>query len=177
MSINVHGIDASVHQGNVDWSRIKLSGKAKFVILRAGYGRYDKQVDKKWERNYAECKRLGIPVGAYWYSYAVSEDEARQEMQCFLRALAGKQLEYPVYFDQEYEPAIKALSKAKRTAIVKAALETLEDAGYYAGLYCSRDWLNNWLISHSCPPMTCGSPTIPAPNRPRQAALRYAAGG
>lgn len=145
MSINVHGIDASVHQGNVDWPRIKLSGKAKFVILRAGYGRYDKQVDKKWERNYAECKRLGIPVGAYWYSYAVSEDEARQEMQCFLRALAGKQLEYPVYFDQEYEPAIKALSKAKRTAIVKAALETLEDAGYYAGLYCSRDWLNNWL--------------------------------
>ena len=41
MSINVHGIDASVHQGNVDWPRIKLSGKAKFVILRAGYGRYE----------------------------------------------------------------------------------------------------------------------------------------
>ena len=145
--MEIYGNDFSKHQGTVDWETVKAAGKTQFAILRAGYGRVDSQVDTQWERNYSECKRLGIPVGAYWYSYAVTEEQARQEMRCFLRALNGKQLEYPVYFDQEYEPAIKALTTEKRTDIVIAALKELEKAGYYAGLYCSRDWLNNWLDS------------------------------
>lgn len=145
--MEIYGNDFSKHQGTVDWETVKAVGKTQFAILRAGYGRVDSQVDTQWERNYSECKRLGIPVGAYWYSYAVTEEQARQEMRCFLRALNGKQLEYPVYFDQEYEPAIKALTTEKRTDIVIAALKELEKAGYYAGLYCSRDWLNNWLDS------------------------------
>lgn len=143
--MKINGNDFSHHQGKVDWDAVKAAGKTQFAILHAGYGRYDSQVDEQWARNYSECKRLGIPVGAYWYSYATTVEQARQEMQCFLRALKGKQLEYPVYFDQEYKPGIKALTTAQRTAIVKAALEVLEGAGYYAGLYCSRDWLNNWL--------------------------------
>ena len=141
----IPGIDASHHQKAIDWDAVKNSGKVQFAIVRAGYGRYDDQVDAQFERNYSECKRLGIPVGAYWYSYATTVAEVNTEMEVFLRTIKGKQFEYPVYFDQEYEKDILVLTNAQRTAIVKAALEALEAAGYYAGLYCSRDWINNKL--------------------------------
>lgn len=136
------GIDVSKWQGVVDWGSVKRSGKVDFVILRAGYGSND---DPQFERNYSECTRQSIPVGAYWFSYATTVEQAEVEMQCFLRALEGKRLDYPVYFDQEYVNSIEALTTNQRTAIVKAALEALEEAGYYAGLYCSRDWVNNRL--------------------------------
>lgn len=141
----IPGIDASHHQKAIDWDAVKNSGKVRFAIVRAGYGRYDDQVDAQFERNYSECKRLGIPVGTYWYSYATTVAEVNTEMEVFLRTIKGKQFEYPVYFDQEYEKDILTLTNAQRTAIVKAALEALEAAGYYAGLYCSRDWINNKL--------------------------------
>lgn len=145
--VKIPGIDVSHHQKTMDWDAVKSSGKVQFAMLRAGYGRYADQVDKQFERNYAECKRLGIPVGAYWYSYATTVDEAMAEMELFLRTIRGKSFEYPVCFDQEYEQSIRALNNAQRTAIVKAALEMLEDAGYYTAIYCSRDWINNMLNS------------------------------
>lgn len=143
--IKIPGIDVSHHQKAMDWNAVKSSGKVQFAMLRAGFGRYDDQVDKQFELNYAECKRLGIPVGAYWYSYATTVDEARTEMELFLRTIQGKSFEYPVCFDQEYEQSILALTNAQRTSIVKTALEMLEEAGYYAALYCSRDWINTKL--------------------------------
>ena len=143
--VKIPGIDVSHHQQAMDWDAVKSSGKVQFAMLRAGFGRYDDQVDKQFERNYAECKRLGIPVGAYWYSYATTVDEVRAEMELFLRTIQGKQIECPVCFDQEYEQSILALTNAQRTAIVKTALEMLEEAGYYAALYCSRDWINTKL--------------------------------
>lgn len=54
------GIDVSVFNGNIDWE--KLAGKIGFAILRAGYGMFEFQKDAQFERNYNECKRLGIPV-------------------------------------------------------------------------------------------------------------------
>lgn len=62
------GIDVSVHNGNIDWNKVKADG-IEFAILRAGFGRLEKQKDEKFEQNYAEAKAAGIPVGAYWYSY------------------------------------------------------------------------------------------------------------
>ena len=64
-----------------------------------------------------------------------------------LEAIQGKTFEYPVWFDQEYEPGIKALTSQERTNIVRSFCSTLEEAGYYTGLYCSRDWLQNYLIA------------------------------
>ena len=72
-----------------------------YVIAQAGYGRYASQVDAEFERNYAECKKHKIPVGAYWFSYAVSPDDARQEARACMEVLKGKQFEYPIYFDIE----------------------------------------------------------------------------
>ena len=58
------GIDVSVHNGNIDWNKVKADG-IEFAILRAGFGRLEKQKDEKFEQNYAEAKAAGIPVGAY----------------------------------------------------------------------------------------------------------------
>lgn len=140
------GIDVSKYQGKIDWAAVKASGKAAFAIIRAGYGRAIKQIDPFFADNYKGCKAVGMPVGAYWYSYATDTESARNEAKTCLEAIRDKQFEYPVWFDQEYEPRIKALTDQQRTDIVKAFCETLEAAGYYTGLYCSRDWLTNYLL-------------------------------
>lgn len=84
----MNGIDVSKHNGVIDWSRVKNAG-IQFAILRAGYGKVASQKDRKFERNYAGAKAHGIPVGAYWYSYAKTVAEA--EAMAFLQAIAGKQ--------------------------------------------------------------------------------------
>ena len=138
------GIDVSYCQNEVDWDAAKASGLVDFAILRAGYGRETSQVDTQFERNYAACKRLGIPCGAYWFSYAMSADEAKREAQVFLQTIKGKSFEYPVYMDLELAKQF-ALGKAACSAIVDAFLSVLEQSGYYAGLYCSTYYLDNYL--------------------------------
>lgn len=139
------GIDVSYCQNEVDWDAAKASGLVDFAILRAGYGKEPNQVDTQFNRNYAACKRLGIPCGAYWFSYAMSADEAKREAQVFLQTIKGKSFEYPVYMDLESEKQF-ALGKAACSAIVDAFLNTLEQAGYFAGLYCSTYYLDNYLL-------------------------------
>lgn len=138
------GIDVSKWQYGIDWAKVKASG-VQFAMIRAGYGRELSQIDPYFEANYAGCKAAGIPVGAYWYSYATDVAGAHKEAQTFLQAIKGKSFEYPVWFDQEYEDSIKALTKQQRTDIVKAFCSYMEANGYYTGLYCSLDWLKNWV--------------------------------
>ena len=138
------GIDVSYCQKEIDWEAAKASKLVDFAILRAGYGKEANQVDAQFNRNYAACKRLGIPCGAYWFSYAMSADEAKREAQVFLQTIKGKSFEYPVYMDLENEKQF-ALGKAACSAIVDAFLNTLEQAGYFAGLYCSTYYLDNYL--------------------------------
>lgn len=80
--ILVKGIDVSYAQGNINWSHVKADG-IKFALIRAGYGRELSQKDSQFENNYAGCKSNGIPCGAYWYSYAKSAEEAKQEAKTF----------------------------------------------------------------------------------------------
>ena len=132
---DMKGIDVSVHNGNIDWQKVKNAG-IDFAILRAGYGRLASQKDEKFEQNYSGAKAAGIPIGAYWYSYAMSEDEARLEADVFLSVIKGKQFEFPVYYDVEEKKQF-ALGKEKVSAIMRAFLERVEAAGYFVGLYGS----------------------------------------
>lgn len=135
-----HGIDVSKHQGIIDWSKVETD----FAILRAGFGRYANQKDPQFENNYAGAKAAGIPVGAYWYSYAKSELEARKEAEACTWVLRDKQFEYPIYFDIE-DSTQGHLSKSTLTAICEAFCDTLEKAGYFAGVYASTYWFTNKL--------------------------------
>lgn len=132
---DMKGIDVSVHNGDIDWNKAKADG-IEFAILRAGFGRLESQKDTKFEQNYKNAKIAGIPVGAYWYSYAMNEDEARLEADVFLKVVKGKQFEFPVYFDLEVKKQFD-LGKDKVSAIMRAFLEKVEKAGYFTGLYGS----------------------------------------
>lgn len=125
-----NGIDLSCHNGSIDWTKVK----ADFVILRAGYGKETNQVDSRFEEYYAGAKAHGIPVGAYWYSYAMSIEEAIQEAEVFISTIKGKQFEYPVFYDVEESKQFE-LGKEKLSAIIRAFLERVEAAGYFVGLY------------------------------------------
>lgn len=132
------GIDVSYAQGVIDWEKVKASGLVDFAILRAGYGRETSQVDTQFERNYAACKRLGIPVGVYWYSYATTAAEAEQEANVCLQTIRGKQFEYPVAFDIE-----EARSLPQADALCTAFCSVLEKQGYYAAIYTFKSALEN----------------------------------
>lgn len=141
--ILVKGIDVSYSQGNINWSHVKADG-VKFALIRAGYGRESSQKDSQFENNYAGCKSNGIPCGAYWYSYAKSAEEAKQEAKVFLQVIKGKSFEYPVYIDLE-EKSQFALGKKICSDIVQAFCDVMENAGYYAGLYCSTSYLDSHI--------------------------------
>lgn len=137
------GIDVSYHQGNIDWSKVKVD----FAILRAGYGdaiNYPKQIDDMFERNYKGCKENGIPCGVYWYSYAQSVEAAKREAKACLKVIKGKKFEYPIFFDLEES---SQFSKGNCDSIVKAFCGEIEKAGYFAGLYMSRSPLQTYISS------------------------------
>ena len=143
VNYNTFGIDVSVHQGNIDWSAVKDDG-VDFAVLRAGYGNLKSQIDKSFETNYAACKKYGIPVGAYWYSYAKTVADAEREAEVFLYALKGKTFEYPVYFDIE-DRSQQNLNRQLVTDMTEAFCARLESAGYYIGIYTNVYWTENIL--------------------------------
>lgn len=132
------GIDVSSCQKRIDWTKVSVD----FAIIRAGYGRYATQKDSEFEANYSGAKKKGIPVGAYWYSYAVTPSEAQTEADVFLSVIKGKQFEYPVFLDLEEQKQL-ALGKDQVSAIIRAFLEKVEKAGYWVGLYMSANPLTN----------------------------------
>ena len=134
------GIDVSKHQGVIDWEKVKASGLVDFAILRAGFGKESSQIDVQFERNYSECKRLGIPCGAYWYSYAKTAAEAKQEAAVCLSVLAGKQFEYPIAFDIEEQASLQ-----NADALCQAFCSALESAGYYAAIYTFKSALESCI--------------------------------
>ena len=133
----ISGIDVSQWQGVIDWKQVKAAG-VEFVLIRAGYGdtlSYPKQIDTQYEYNYAQCKRNNIPVGVYFYSYAMNEAEAKREAECCLALLKGKQFEYPIYYDVEEFDLFKS---GKTAEVTRAFVKVLEDAGYWVGIYTYR---------------------------------------
>lgn len=136
----IFGIDVSEWQGTIDWAKAKAGG-VKFAILRAGIS---SRADKCFTTNYAACENAGIPVGAYWYCTATTVADAKAQAKLFLQVISGKKFAYPVYMDLE-EPAQFALGKAKCSELVDAFLTVLEQAGYFAGLYCSTSYLQQYL--------------------------------
>ena len=137
------GIDISRYQGKPDFS--KLKNEVDFVIVQAGYGRYASQVDAEFERNYAECRKNGIPVGAYWFSYASTPDEARLEAQACRAVIKGKKFEYPIYFDIE-----GAACSGDVSGKCRAFCNELEKAGFFAGIYISRSPAQTYLDDYCC---------------------------
>ena len=147
MSIK-RGIDISAHQGNIDLS--KLKGQIDFVIIRVGYGAKG-TIDNKFTRNANLCRDLGIPVGFYWYSYALDVEGAKKEAQAMINAIAPYKdiVKFGVWFDMEdadgYKKKNGMPSNQTLRQMCAAFCEATENAGYYSGIYASESWFNNQL--------------------------------
>ena len=129
------GIDVSHWQGTIDWNKVKKAG-IEFAIIKAGGSDAGFYTDSKWEANYKGAKAAGIPIGAYYFvgKDCVTAAAGKADAERFLQILKGKQLEYPVYMDNEAQPAS---AMAGITEATIAFCETMEDVGYFVGIYGS----------------------------------------
>lgn len=143
MRATVACVDVSEWQQNINFAQLKSSG-IKAVIIRAGYGRETSQKDSMFESHYRNAKSAGLKVGAYWYSYADSINDAEKEAKAFMAVVKGKSFDFPVYYDLEDSSQI-GLGKSTLTAIAERFCDTLKRNNYKVGVYANLNWFNNYL--------------------------------
>lgn len=138
------GVDISEYQGDVDFEKLKAAG-AEFVILRIG-GRYYGDEGKLYEDSafdtyYEQAKAAGLKVGAYFFSQAASEADAKEEADAAIKKLNGRALDYPLALDWENigdEPArTDDITGDELTLIAKAFCDEAESAGYKSIVYAN----------------------------------------
>lgn len=134
-------IDVSVHQGAIDWERVRADG-VDYAFIRLGYTGYltgKMELDARYHENMAAARAAGVKVGVYYYSQAINKWEAAQEAQLVLDNLRGYTLDLPVVFDVEGAPSRSArtngLSKQRYTNIINGFMGPVEQAGYSVMLY------------------------------------------
>ncbi len=142
--MEIKGIDVSAWNKKIDWKAVADYGM-DFVILRVT--EIENKVDSTFEFNYKECIKHHIPVGVYKYSYALSEKEAQEEAKKVVDTLNGRKLNFPVFYDLEWEPQRK-LGKNKIERIAEAFISIVKQAGYKVGIYCNEDWYENVLMDN-----------------------------
>ncbi|MBR4942372.1 MAG: hypothetical protein IKZ19_10280, partial [Clostridia bacterium] len=139
------GIDVSTWQTGCDYEKAAKEGGVRFAFIRAGFGKNAAtQKDNMFETHYAGFRSVGVPLGAYQYSYAKSKEEAVREAEAFLGWIAGKELDLPCFLDME-EASVAALGKNICTDIAVAWCERVSSAGYSVGVYANPNWFRNYL--------------------------------
>lgn len=151
--VRTKGIDISSLNGDVNLRNLKESGY-DFAMIRCGFGSDSSyQDDKQFEANVQKCESLGIPWGAYLYSYALNTSDAVSEAKHVIRLLKGKKPILPIAFDMEdadgYKKNNGMPSNSTLVSICKTFLSEIKKAGYYPMLYASLSWLNNQLNDSS----------------------------
>lgn len=144
------GIDVSKWNGDIDWDKVKNAG-VQFAIVRAGYrGSSTGSLveDPYFHTNMKAAAASGVPVGVYFFTQATNEVEAVEEASTVLKLISEYQLDYPIYIDTEGAGGngrADGLDVQTRTLVCEAFCRTIANAGYEAGVYASRNWLNNNL--------------------------------
>ena len=142
--MELKGIDVSAWQGQIDWKTVADYGM-DFAILRITEA--GNVTDKYFERNYTECQKYNIPTGAYKYSYAMTIAEIQSEARKVVSALNGRELQYPVWLDLEYNSQ-RSLWAENIHKMAEAFEKIITAAGYKFGIYCNVDWYMNVICSH-----------------------------
>lgn len=150
------GIDVARYQGTIDWAQVAQSG-IDFAMVRVGYrGISDGEIseDSNGRYNLQEASKVGIPLGAYFFSTAITEEEAKEEAAWVADLIAGYPITYPVVYDCEgfNDPDSRqySMSKKERTDVALAFLEAIEKLGYEGMFYASKGDLefdNHWEAS------------------------------
>lgn len=139
--ISHKGIDVSKHQGEIDWAKVAADG-VEFAFIRVGnrgYGSGAIVDDPQFEANVVGAITNGIRVGVYFFSQAITEEEAIEEARYVLEKVAPYKISCPIVLDVEKvsdsEARMNKISKEQRTANTLAFLKEVESAGYKAMLY------------------------------------------
>ncbi len=134
------GIDVSSYQKTIDWNTVKASG-IEFAIIRLGYrgttegGLFE---DPYFEENYRGASGSGLPVGVYFFSQALTPEEAIEEAEYLLRILDGRELQLPVVFDWEYvsdNARTANIDSETLSSCAEAFCKTVENVGYSSMVY------------------------------------------
>lgn len=139
--LSYKGIDVSRFQGDIDWNAVAESG-VSFAFIRVGNRGYGTGVivdDSKFEANIQKANEAGIKVGVYFFSQAITEEEALEEVNYVLEKIAPYQVECPVVVDLEMiagaEGRADALTPEERTHIMKTFCDAVAEAGYKPMIY------------------------------------------
>lgn len=160
MEVKYKLIDVSAHNGTIDFAKVKADG-VQGVIIRAGYG--FKTVDKCFKNNIKNALANGLHVGVYWFGYAYTVAQAKQEAEYVAKLLSdycGK-IDFPIFYDWEYDSFNYAkkqgvtISKQLCSDMTKAFCEILENYGWYSGFYANIDYLNNFYNQATKDRFTC----------------------
>ena len=150
----IHGIDVSSFQKNIDWAGVKSEG-IQFAMIRMGYRGYGVSSDgidgklvkdTTFEYNTSEAIKQNIPVGVYFFSQAINENEAIDEANFVIENIKKYKITYPVAFDTEYSSSptrtgrADALTKEERTRVARAFCETIKNAGYKPMIYTGKNF-------------------------------------
>ena len=145
-----NGIDVSVYQGTIDWTKVSGSG-IDFAMIRAGYRGYGDKgslvEDTMFAKNALGAKINKIDIGVYFYSQAINIEEAKEEAKFVVSLIKkyGIDVKYPIAIDTELSPMgtgrADNISKEKRTEVVKAFCETIKQLGYKPMIYANKYWL------------------------------------
>lgn len=144
------GIDVSKWNGDIDWDKAKNAG-VEFAIIRAGYrGSVTGSlvVDPYFETNMKGASASGVATGVYFFTQAVNEVEAVEEASAVLNLVRQYEIDYPIFIDTEGAGGsgrADGLDQETRTLVCEAFCRTIQNAGYEAGIYGSRNWYNNNL--------------------------------
>lgn len=138
------GIDISKWQGDFPLGQAVLTEGVEFVIIKCGGSDKGVYTDNRFESNYRKAKECGIHVGAYWFSKAMNTDEAKRDALYMINLLNGKTFDLPIYIDVENKYQL-AIGKNKLTSVIDVFLSTLEEFGYYAGIYSSESYFKTYM--------------------------------
>lgn len=134
------GVDVSSHQKDIDWQAVKEAG-VDYAIIRVGYRGYDQgglHADDTWEKNAQGALDAGLPIGVYFYSQAITVEEAQEEAKLVLKNIRGYDITYPVVFDWECVGAqARTYNATSRTVTdcTAAFCEEIKKAGYIPAFY------------------------------------------
>lgn len=140
-----YGIDVSEHNGLIEWKKAK--NNIEFCFIRGGYGRNN--VDKRFGYNVRGCKQNDIPFGIYWFSYALSVADAKNEADYICNLADDYSPTLGLCYDWEYDSDTYAKKKGvnvtntMRNEMAVAFLERVKERGYRPILYTNLDYIHN----------------------------------
>ncbi len=143
------GVDISKHTGKVNFASMKAAG-VDYVMIRLGSRGYSTgqiSLDENFKENIEGAIEAELDIGVYFYSQAVSPEEAIQEANFVIQNLEPYRahVKYPIAFDMEYvsndKSRIEGLSREDKTTVTATFAEGIKVAGYVPMIYGGKEWL------------------------------------